>query len=241
MGGYTKNGGGGCAKNGYDSYTKSGPDSSNRKMDEEFTEVRNGIQNNVRNVRSSKKPDGNVNIASNKASGYRFEILNEEEEVEVDMTEENQQPHQNPASTELKAKGVLAEITNAYGSQSMSPDEFSREPSDFALEGDEDEQPTEPISEIYTAITPNNQHTPLHDQRCHHVPTSTVAFRTRFVLVHRSMLFAPDMCPFVDRLLETHDQVKIDLGLVVSPPPINFLVTARAAVVQGVRGNLNDV
>ncbi|KAI9199140.1 hypothetical protein LWI28_028160 [Acer negundo] len=82
------------------------------------------LYNNVKNVRSSKKPDGNGNIACNKASGSRFEILNEE--VEVDMTEENQQPHENPTSTKLKAKGVLAEITNAYGSQSMSPGNRSK-------------------------------------------------------------------------------------------------------------------
>ncbi|TXG58694.1 hypothetical protein EZV62_016523 [Acer yangbiense] len=43
------------------------------------------------------------------------------------------------------------------------------------------------------------------------------------------------MCDKMARFSEEEGE-----DLVVSPPPVDFLVTARAAVVQGIRGNLND-
>lgn len=54
----------GIAKNGFEGSARSGCDGNTRKMEGEFTEVRYGKKNNMKN--------GTTNVVNNRASGSRF-------------------------------------------------------------------------------------------------------------------------------------------------------------------------
>ncbi|KAK1566708.1 hypothetical protein Q3G72_003218 [Acer saccharum] len=97
----------GNVKNGHEDNNKSGSDNDNRKMGAEFTEVKYGKKYIVKN--------GNANSISNRTSGSRFDVLNEE--TEMSMNEENHLPKAQLSGSKLKETVILSEITNLNGSQ----------------------------------------------------------------------------------------------------------------------------
>ncbi|KAI9165604.1 hypothetical protein LWI28_017234 [Acer negundo] len=73
-------------------------------------------------VRPAKNSNGANGVA--KSHSKRFEILNKE--MEVNLGEENQQPHAKFLNSKLRGNGVLTEITNAQGSYSTPPEKANK-------------------------------------------------------------------------------------------------------------------
>ncbi|KAI9169603.1 hypothetical protein LWI28_014733 [Acer negundo] len=105
----------GIAKNGPEENNRSGNDSNSRKMDGDFSDVRykkNGWKKNI-------VKNGTTNTIGVKTSGSRFDILNDDKEM--NKIQGKLHPNGNSPGNNLKEKYVLIEITNLNSSQdSMS-------------------------------------------------------------------------------------------------------------------------
>ncbi|KAK1568396.1 hypothetical protein Q3G72_023955 [Acer saccharum] len=92
----------------------------NRKMNGDWSEVKHGKKDSLRSGRDNKSADGTYKTAGNSSSGSRFEVLNEEGEVNV--TEENLMPNISAQEgSNSNAKVALTEITNIGRKQNVKP------------------------------------------------------------------------------------------------------------------------